>query len=190
MRAASSLFNVMMFFVASASAIFLADVSWVSAQTGTSEAKAPTPTPLPQSGVLSRSSTFGYNTKIVEGAWGSESDASSKPPITGSISKVSDREWVAKLFNNSEDTYTVSVEVKQMNAAGKRERSDSFSARLGPNENTERTLGATARTVDAELELRNWKNISELKRKSAEKSADATAAQKGATTNSSRVSKN
>lgn len=120
----------------------------------------PTPTPLPQRGLLSKSSTFGYNTKLVESTWGSEDSGKSEAPIAGSVSKRSDREWVARLYNNSDDVYSVSVEVRQLNAQGKRERSDSFSARISPQGSYERSLSSTARTVDAELELRSWKNLS------------------------------
>lgn len=166
----------------------LATLSWVpfAGAQGTAAntvAEEPTPTPLPQRGLLSRSSTFGYSTKTTPGVWGAEGAPSeSGSPITGSISKKSDREWVARLFNNSEDIYVVSVEVKQMNAQGKRERSDSFSARLGPNESAERSLSATARTVDAQLELRSWKNLSEKKRQADEAAAaKTTAALRGST---------
>jgi hypothetical protein len=120
----------------------------------------PTPTPLPQRGLLSKSSTFGYNTKLVESTWGSEDSGKNEAPIAGSVSKRSDREWVARLYNNSNDVYSVSVEVRQLNAQGKRERSDSFSARIEPQGSYERSLSSTARTVDAELELRSWKNLS------------------------------
>jgi len=120
----------------------------------------PTPTPLPQKGVLSRSATENYNTKLVDAPWGGGGDSAGTPPIAGSVSRKSEREWVAKLFNNSDDAYSVSVEVIQMDKAGKRERLDSFSTRLSAKGAYERSLTATERTADAQLNLVRWKNLS------------------------------
>jgi hypothetical protein len=136
----------------------------------------PTPTPFPQKGVLSRAATKNYNTKIVDGPWAGGGDSQGAAPIAGSVSRKSGREWVAKLYNNSEDAYSVSVEVIQMNKSGKKEKTDSFSTRLSAKGSYERSLRATERTVDCQLNLVSWKNLTAKKAITGENEGSANEA--------------
>jgi hypothetical protein len=50
-----------------------------------------------------------------------------------------------------------------MNKNGKREKSDSFATRLSSKGSYERVLRATERTVDCQLNLVSWKNLTAKK---------------------------
>lgn len=125
--------------------------------------KAPTPakkeTPLPKSGVISSSIDSGAGKRVVEMPWGqkdvTESDA---PPVSGSVSRLNPREWIIKVFNNSEKTYSVSLRLTQFNARGGQTRGDSFSYTLRPKQSAERTVPSASGSVDAQLKLENWKS--------------------------------
>ncbi|RIL09229.1 MAG: hypothetical protein DCC75_07015 [Proteobacteria bacterium] len=125
---------------------------------------------LPKSGVLSRSVKGGYQSKDVNVPWGTEeSPAKETSPITGSVSKLSDKAWKMKLFNNSEEsTYSADVRVNQYNLRGVKIKSDYFSYTLKPGESTERDVSASASTVDSQLELVSWKNLTPKKEKKDE----------------------
>ena len=96
--------------------------------------------------------------------WG-ENVLSEEPtsPITGSVSRVSPGQWVMRVFNNSEDRYSVNLEVAQYNIRGAKIKGDSFSYTLKPKETAERPINAESSTDRCELNLKSWKNLSEKK---------------------------
>lgn len=111
---------------------------------------------LPRSGVLSSTYSSRFESHSV-GIWGKKNAAvDAKPPVSGSVSKISDR-WVMRVFNNSTDAFDVDVRLKQTNSQHKLLRSDNYSLRLKPEESAERSVVALAGSSDAELELLSWK---------------------------------
>ena len=118
---------------------------------------------LPSSGVLSRSVTSGATASKVALPWGMDKNSAGLEegaPITGSVSKVSDRMWTLKLFNTSKDDYSLDVRVVQRAAGGGITKTDSFSYRMKAGATVSRQVSAVPSTVDAQLVLVNWKNLS------------------------------
>ncbi len=124
--------------------------------------------PLPKSGTLSRSMSKGYQSTNVDMPWNKKNIGAGlevEAPISGSVSKLSSTQWVAKVFNNTEDTYTADLKVVQRNDRGVPIKSDSFTMTLKGKQSDSRFISATPATDDASLELVNWKNLSESKKK-------------------------
>lgn len=121
---------------------------------------------LPKSGVLSGTNTLHGGGSTVEGSWGGDVLSQESPPVSGSISRDG-RSWVMRVFNNSEDKYSVDVEVVQQDKSGKKLKSDYYSLSLAPGEKTERKLSANARTENCFLKLNKWTK-KELKKKDQE----------------------
>lgn len=121
--------------------------------------------PLPRSGVLSRTHSSGTSHSGLELPWGTEALSPDQAPISGSVSRISGREWVARVFNNSEDTYSVSVKVRQFGAGNKEVKYDTYSYTLKPRESKEQKFLSKVDTIDAGLDLTSWTNLSEKKRK-------------------------
>jgi len=131
---------------------------------------------LPRSGLLSSASVGGYASKTVGEVWGGVDDRGEElAPVSGSVSRLSPREWVVRLTNNSEDTYAVSVELSMFNERGSRIKGDSFSYTLKPGQQTSRPVNGTPEVSEAQLYLRSWRNLSAEKRK-REKARAATGA--------------
>lgn len=129
---------------------------------------------LPQSGSLASSVAGGYGNSKVAEPWGG-SVIEGNAPLAGSVSKLSDREWRMRLFNNSEDTYDASVEVVQYDQRGSRLKSDNFSFRIKGGNSVERTVSSRSSTYNAEVKLKSWKNLTP-KKDEEEESGDAAAA--------------
>ena len=89
----------------------------------------------------------------------SKSTVPGEAPVSGSVSKISDREWRMRLFNNTDDDYSVDVKVQQNNASGNTLKYDNFSYRLKAKQSVERSVSSTPATADAQLVLLNWKNL-------------------------------
>lgn len=127
---------------------------------------------LPRSGLLSSASVGGYASKTVGEVWGGVDDSGEHlAPVSGSVSRLSPREWVVRLTNNSEDTYAVSVELSMFNERGSRIKGDSFSYTLKPGQQTSRPVNGTPEVSEAQLYLRSWRNLSAEKRKRAKAGA-------------------
>lgn len=125
---------------------------------------------LPRQGSLSVSAgtggagNFGY-----EMPWGSDNEGSA--PISGSVSRMGQDSWVMKVFNNSEDTYSVNLRVIQSSERNATLKTDSFSYTLKPGQNAERTLRAAPNSARGELRLDSWKKIGGKKKDKAEETA-------------------
>lgn len=115
---------------------------------------------FPKTGVIAATKQSGRNAEV--GGFGNVSySEDDQAPITGSVSRLNQTKWVAKVFNNSKKSISASFTVKQMNAAGNQIDSDSFSVTLGPGQSNERPITASASTVNAELAITNWKILKE-----------------------------
>ena len=120
---------------------------------------------LPKSGVLSRSLTTGYQSTNVDMPWNEKNAAlTQQAPVTGSVSRISPREWRMRVFNNSQDTYSVNLRVRQLSNSGAQLRSDSFSYTLKGGESAERALAAAFNSEDAILVLDSWRNLTPKKK--------------------------
>ena len=114
---------------------------------------------LPKGGVLSSSLTAGSQSKSVD-VWSKKGAAvDAQPPISGSVSRASEKQWKMRVFNNTDDSFNADVKVKQINSRGDVIRTDSFSVRLKPKDSTERSIPALASSANSEMELVSWKRI-------------------------------
>ncbi len=139
-------------------------VSVVSAQEGVA-GETKKQRDLPKSGTLSTSISTGSVASQIPGVWGGVNAMGDDPaPIAGSVSRSSANSWEMKIFNQSEDTYSVNLAVIQTNDRGSQVRSDSFSYTLKPKQSESRSLPAGTGAVTASLDLRSFKNLSEKKR--------------------------
>jgi hypothetical protein len=115
---------------------------------------------LPKSGLLSGTYSLETDSTAVSEPWGNTgSAANSNSPITGSVSRISKQQWKASVFNNSEDSFSVSVKVKQIDSRGSVVKSDYFSASLKPKNSAERQFSSASSALNAELELLSWKKL-------------------------------
>lgn len=150
------------------SLICLLVVTTIQAEDGEKKRK------LSKSGVLSGSVNIEGAAKSVDGEWGSQDtdafSAEESPPVTGSVSR-SGRDWVMKVFNNSEDTYRVQLEVQQIDKGQKKLKSDYFTYTLGPKSSEERKLASNSRTENCLLKLSSWDLVKSGKQKEADKKA-------------------
>lgn len=150
----------------------------------------------PKSGVLSQTITIRNRDLKVDMPWDKKQTGSGleqQPPVSGSVSRISDREWRMFIGNNSEDTYSVSLRVLQKNDRGDVLKSDSYSYTLKAKQTEQRSVSSRIGVTNAELVLESWKNLSaksrekqKAKEESASQSsseaaiADQASSQKGA----------
>lgn len=134
-----------------------------------------TATPLPKSGSLSVSTSGGQSGVSAPSPWGDGDVIGGSSPISGSVSRVDGATWKLFIQNSSDDTYTANVEVVQKNDRGSRVKGDSFSYTLKPKAKESRTIASAVNASSAELNLRNWRNLSQEKKVKAEATAKALA---------------
>jgi len=146
--------------------VFLASNCFAAKPAKEAQADAPKKkVELPKSGSLSTSGTFGHGTNNANSSWGrGEADGA---PISGSVSRLSDREWKMVVVNQSKDKYQVDVSVKQYTQNGGTAKSDHFSYTLKPGEKTDRTVSSAFNSARAELSLDHWKKFETAKKKEA-----------------------
>jgi hypothetical protein len=130
---------------------------------------------LPQKGTLSANVTGGTAGGVaVDGVWGGDDMWGEEPsPITGSVSKLSKREWVMKLINNSEDKYSVSVTVEQFNDKRKKVRGNNYSYTLDGGEKRDRVVKVLPQTETCSLKLKRWRNLTPKKKEGEGEEAKA-----------------
>lgn len=115
---------------------------------------------LPKSGVLSASGAGGPRGWNLSEPWGGvDAQGAERSPISGSVSRQNDREWVMRLFNNSEDPYAVTVQVKLFGSTGGALRSETFSYSLKPGASADRVIRAPTGVSEGQLSLLSWKNL-------------------------------
>ena len=112
---------------------------------------------LPKSGSLSTSSAGTSASRAVPDAWGGvDPQGKESAPITGSVSKQTPTKWIARVFNNTDETYTVNLVVNQFNRSNTKIKSDSFSYTLRGKQSAERDITALSTTEQCTLDLVNW----------------------------------
>jgi hypothetical protein len=137
---------------------------------------------LANEGVLSQTHNGGTAAADVDVPWGTDVLKDKPAPIAGSVSRVGAREWVMKLINNTEDTYSVSVEVVQtcrdvcLTKGVTKIKSDNYSYTLKSKQTVEKKFTTVASVTDCSLKLTRWKNITGEKRKKAEEAKKAAEA--------------
>lgn len=129
---------------------------------------------LPKSGTLSATAGRG---NVVEGVWGGvDLSGEQAPPVSGSVSRIDPNNFQMRAFNNSKDTYSLSLQVVQVDQRGNAVKRDSFSYTLKPNQSAERTVRSAPGAVDARLDVLRWKNLTEKQREAAKESEGETTA--------------
>lgn len=96
------------------------------------------------------------------GPWTSKKDKANsydESPIAGSVSKVSNEKWVAKIFNNSKSTYSVRYEVVQYDSNHSRLKSESFTNTLSTGQSRSIDISALARTASCEINLLSARDL-------------------------------
>ena len=133
------------------------------------EAQIQDPSKLPSSGNLSTSLKSGAaSAEVPEPFGGDDISGDQLAPITGSVSRATRDSWSMKVFNNTQDEYSVDLDVFQLNMAGQTVKTDSYSYRLKPGSSEQEMISAGIGARDAELNLRHYRNLSQEKRKRAE----------------------
>lgn len=134
---------------------------------------------LPRSGNLASTLTRGGEDVAVDGPWG-DNDISGRepPPISGSISRIAQRTWLMKVFNNTKDRYSVDLEVVQFNQRGTRLRGDYFSYTLDGGQSIERKVMASSNVTECQVNLRNWRKYEAPKKVEAGEVAEEEASGK------------
>ncbi len=126
---------------------------------------------LPKRGLLSgsfRTSGSGVN---VQDGWGREDTdvfTEDRSPITGSVSRVNAREWALKVYNNSEDKYSISVKIDELDKKGQRVNSFFRSYTMDGKSNRSENFTARFNTEQAQLELVSWRNLTPPKKEEQE----------------------
>jgi hypothetical protein len=148
-------------------------VCFAGAQAEEAEKKS---TPLPQSGSLSTSMQTGNVNNKIPDVWGGNDPSGEKqPPVSGSVSRKNADTWIMRVFNTSEDTYSVDLEVVQFNERGAKVKGDFMSYVLKPGVSKERELRAGLGAREAQLNLRRYRKFETKKpqKKTAEAPSDA-----------------
>jgi len=112
---------------------------------------------LPQRGVLS-DSVSGYDMQS-GGMWGGQSVSAKEKvaPIAGSVSKLSNTEWLMKVFNNSKEPYQVGVAIVQYNIDGHKVGALHYQYSLDAGKSVERKIKVSTTVDRCVLELERWK---------------------------------
>jgi hypothetical protein len=128
---------------------------------------------LPKSGNLSSTFLTGKANSTVPVPFGfDELNRDSQSPITGSVSRGKPGFWELKVFNNSKEaTYSVDVEVRQLDESLRVVKRDYFTYTLPPNGSKSQMITDGVNTKGAELELRKFTNLSAKKKVSASRTA-------------------
>jgi hypothetical protein len=120
---------------------------------------------LPKTGSLAASSMLGTGPASFADPFGGEdSSGRETSPITGSVSRVPADKWEIKIFNNSKDSYSVSVDLSQRDLHNTEIRRDSYSYSLKPESVKSEKIAMGVGAQTAELTLRHWSNLTHKKK--------------------------
>ncbi|NDC36948.1 MAG: hypothetical protein EBZ48_02725 [Proteobacteria bacterium] len=135
----------------------------VLAQAKDSPPAAPAGAPLPQRGSLASTTDRGYGTQSSPSQWGGlELEGKNAPPVSASVARGKRSNWELKVFNNSEDIYTVTIALDQLGSSGGKVKTDSFTFSLKAGAHQTRSVPASASSTGAAATLVSWKR--EVKR--------------------------
>ena len=112
---------------------------------------------LPKTGTLASWRLLGETDIAVELPWGTEDVIGKTPaPVTASIARLDRRNWIMRLFNNSDHHFRLSLEVLQFNDQGENLRSDYFTHNLRAGSSIDRRVPAVRHVVQIQVNLRDW----------------------------------
>lgn len=119
---------------------------------------------MPKSGVIASTIPGGYGRQGFP-TW-SDADIQGKeaPPISGSVSRVGQKDWKLVVVNNSEDHYSCSIKVAQITRSGSTAKSDSFTLSLKAGERVERPVSGSESAVGATVILESFKKTAAKKK--------------------------
>ena len=173
--------NTLLFFLLLLSSVFSFAFAQTSAGTTTVVEEEEEEYEFPQSGRLAGKVSGGLKMDAL-GPWmGKQKDkgaGSSEKPLTASINKANGR-WVVRVLNKSEDYYTASLKVVQIDSAGRNIRTNPFSVSLRAGQSVERTFVSSPRTSTAAVDLVRWTVKKKEKPKKEEDSEELEAESAG-----------
>jgi hypothetical protein len=120
---------------------------------------------LPKSGLLASTSVTGAGNTVVTDAFGGEDlTGTDVAPITGSVSRKGSENFTFRVFNNTKDTYSFSVSLRQRDDNGSVVKYGSFSFQLKGGESDSRDVQRGFNASGADLTLDSYKNVSAQRR--------------------------
>jgi hypothetical protein len=123
------------------------------------------PKKLPKSGLLASTSITGASNTVVTDAFGGEDlTGTDVAPITGSVSRKGSENFTFRVFNNTKDTYSFSVSLRQRDDNGSVVKYGSFSFSLKGGESDSRDVQRGFNASGADLTLDSYKNLSAQRR--------------------------
>jgi hypothetical protein len=129
---------------------------------------APKEKELPKSGNLSTSVMSGAATTEVPDPFGGiDISDEESAPITGSVSRIDQDTWRMRVYNNSQDVYSVNLGVQQRDDSGRVLKTDNFSYTLKPGTSAEQSIQSASGAYEAGLDLRSYRKLSKPKSKGA-----------------------
>jgi len=121
---------------------------------------AATPTPLPPRGPLASTTNRGYGTQSSPSQWGGfELEGKHNSPVTASVYRGKRTNWELKVFNNSDDFYTVTIALEQLGKSDVKVKVDSFTFSLKAGEHQSRSVPMSASAMGAVANLVSWKKV-------------------------------
>jgi hypothetical protein len=127
---------------------------------------APKEKELPKSGNLSTSVMSGApTTEIPDPFGGVDLDDAESAPITGSVSRIDEDTWRMRVFNNSQDAYSVNLGVQQRDDGGRVIKTDNFSYTLKAGASAEQSIQSASGAFEAALDLRSYQKLTKSKAK-------------------------
>lgn len=128
---------------------------------GSATADDKKPKPLPKSGLLASTSITGAGNTVVTDTFGGEDlTGTDIAPITGSVSRKDEENWSFRVMNNSQDTYSFSVSLKQRDENGNVVKYGSFSFQLRGGQSDSRDVQVGFNASGADLTLDSYRNVS------------------------------
>lgn len=155
---------------------FLVALSFTLAMSGYSfaQSKVVPDEDLPKSGNLSSTFLTGKAKSTVPEPFGfDELNRDAQSPITGSVSRAKKPGfWELKVFNNSKEaSYSVDVQVRQLDESLRVVKRDYFTYTLPPSGSRSQMITDSGNTKGAELELTKYTNLTAKKQVAANPAA-------------------
>jgi hypothetical protein len=111
---------------------------------------------LPSRGLIAGTATGGFGSTQLDGPWGAGPGEQGVSPVSGSCYKSDSSTWILRAFNNSEDRYSVSLGMVQLDVRNREIRADTFSVSLSAGQSVERKYGAHPQAVNCAVKLNRW----------------------------------
>lgn len=112
---------------------------------------------MPKSGTLAATTNVPAGQATQDGpAGGNSLDSATLNPLTASVQRVSSNEYEYTVFNNTEDQYTVSLELIAKDIDGRSVRRTGSSASIPAKKSVTRTMRVPSNTANVNVEMRSW----------------------------------